>query len=186
MEACRCLRHVAVLATVLLWTSNALGGFAQPIVTPSPVPLSFGAFPLGTTSAPHTETYTVSGGSAGTGVRVNSVTASGDFAVTTSGTCNTVLPNTVISPGACTVLVTFTPTAPGTRNGTLTFNCTSVAIPGGGSFTCGVVSGNLFVPLIGDGFFSNVSVPTLSSLMLALLSCTLIVATSLSLKRRRS
>src|SRR5690349_1299146 len=106
MRADRYLRWLTVGATLVLWAPAALAGFVQPIVTPAPRPLTFGNTPLGSTSAPNTETYTVSGGGPGTGVLINSITASGDFAVAPGGTCATGFLNAVFSPGSCTVFVT--------------------------------------------------------------------------------
>jgi 4-amino-4-deoxy-L-arabinose transferase-like glycosyltransferase len=83
------------------------------------------------------------------------------------------------------VFVTFTPTANGTRNGTLTFNCTSIAPTGGGAFSCAQTSSSLLVALIGSGITVGVGVPTLSSFALALLASTLLLFSFLSLKRRR-
>jgi hypothetical protein len=176
---------LTIAATISLWATSVLAGFVQPIVTPTPVPLSFASVPLGSTSAPNTETYTVSGGGPGTGVVINSISASGDFAIAPGGTCATGFLNAVFSPGSCTVFVTFTPSAAGTRNGTLTFNCTSIAAPGGGAFSCAQTASNLLVALLGNGFAGSFAVPTLSSFALALLACALIFVSFLSLKRRR-
>jgi hypothetical protein len=157
-----------------------------PIITPSPSPLSFPNQQVGTPSPAHTETYTVSGGSAGTAMQINSIGASGDFAVVPGGTCQTGIANAVPNAGSCTVFVSFTPTVGGTRNGTLTLNCTTVVFVGGGGFTCSVSGSSLLVSLIGNGLTLGAPIPTLSSFALALLASALILYAFLTLKRRRS
>jgi hypothetical protein len=177
--------RLALCAAALLWTNIASAGVGAPLVTPTPVPLNFGTQVLGTTSAPSTETYTVSGGTPGIGVEINAISTTGDFAVAPGGTCQTGFLNALFSPSSCTVRVTFTPTSPGTRNGTLIFNCNAVLPVGGGAFTCGPLAADHAVALIGNALAVG-AVPALSSFALALLSSVLILATFLSLKRRRS
>jgi hypothetical protein len=177
--------RVAICAAALLWTSIASAGTPLPLVTPTPNPLNFGNQTLGTTSPPRTETYTVSGGGLGTGIEINAITTTGDFALAPGGTCKTGFINAVFSPGSCTVLVSFTPTALGARNGTLILNCNAIVPTGGGGFICGFSAADHAVALIGKAF-DAAGIPALSSFALALLSCTLILATFLSLKRRPS
>jgi hypothetical protein len=84
------------------------GGTATPSLTASPAGLTFAGTTVGSTSAAQTTTVTNQGTAA---AAISSVTASGDFARTS--TCGTSL-----AVGAsCTVSVTFTPTATGTRTG---------------------------------------------------------------------
>lgn len=176
----------AIFAANWLLAGTALAGFLAPIVTASPVPLSFSNQKVGTTSPSSTETYAVSGGAAGTAMVINSISASGDFAVVPGGTCQTGIGNAVPTGGSCTVLVTFTPTAGGTRSGTLTLNCTSVAFSGGGGFTCAVgSSSDLLVALLGNGIGITLGtpIPTLSSLALAILAGAVILYAFSSLKR---
>jgi len=56
MRADRYLRRLSVGATLSLWSTAVLAGFVQPILTPSPVPLSFPSQEVGKTSPPSTET----------------------------------------------------------------------------------------------------------------------------------
>lgn len=183
----RSARGLAIVAASWLWASSALAGFAPPIVTPSPVPLSFSNQKVGTTSPSNTEAYTLSGGSAGTAMVINSISASGDFAVVPGGTCQTGLGNAVPTGGSCTVFVTFTPTAGGPRSGTLTLNCTSVVFAGAAGFTCAVgSSSDLLVALLGNGIGVTLGapIPTLSSFTLALLAGAVILYAFWTLKRR--
>jgi hypothetical protein len=174
------------LATLWFWAGVAFAGFSSPLFTPSPTTLIFGQRAVGTTSPPSTETYTVSGGSLGSAVEINSISISGDFAVAPGGTCQTGPANAVPTPGSCTVLVTFTPTVTGTRNGSLTVNCTSISIIGGGGIFCNqVTSSNLIVPLIGAGLVLS-PVPALPASGIALLSGALLLGAFLTLKRRRA
>ncbi|HUH94440.1 MAG TPA: hypothetical protein VL742_15025 [Casimicrobiaceae bacterium] len=177
----------AIVAASWLWAGTALAGFAAPIVMPSPVPLSFSNQNVGTTSPANTEAYAVSGGAAGTAMVINSISASGDFAVVPGGTCQTGIGNAVPTGGSCTVFVTFTPTAGGPRSGTLTLNCTSVVFAGGGGFTCAVSgSSDLLVALLGNGIGITLGapIPTLSSFALAVLAGAVILYALSSLKRR--
>jgi hypothetical protein len=178
--------RLVVCITAGMWAGIASAGFSVPLITASPVPINFGSQPLGTTSPPSTETYTVSGGSPLTKFLINSISTSGDFAVVPGGTCQTGFVNAVPTPGSCTVFVSFTPTALGSRSGLLTINCNTIVPVGGGSFTCGnIVSTTFSVPLLGSSL-TVTSVPALSSIALTLLSCALLLATFLTLKRRRS
>jgi hypothetical protein len=90
-------------------------GIAPAGVSTSPVGgLSFGATGVGLSAAAQTVTLTNNGGVA---LAVQSVTATGDFAVVAgSNTCGTA----VAVGSACTVQVVFAPTAAGARSGALT------------------------------------------------------------------
>ncbi len=83
----------------------------RPIVSPTPASLGFGAGIMGTTSASKTvtlkNTSTVS-------VNVNSITASGNFAIT-ANTCGSSLG----ASASCTVNVAFAPEVAGALNGSL-------------------------------------------------------------------
>ena len=83
---------------------------ASVVLTPSSV--TFGATTVGQTSAAIGVSVANTGGTATT---INSITAGGDFAVSSTA-CGMTLP----AQNACQVNVTFTPTASGTRTGTLT------------------------------------------------------------------
>jgi hypothetical protein len=181
----RLARSLGILAVGSLWTGAAVAGFVTPIVTPSPSPLMFAPQAIGSTSVAHTETYTVSGGAAGTAMVVNSISTTGDFAVVPGGTCQTGIANAVPNSGSCTVVVSFTPTAGGPRSGTLTLNCTSVIFAGAPAFTCSMTSSDLIVSLLGAGVTLGTPIPTLSSLALAMLSGALILYAFLGLSRRR-
>src|SRR4030081_2551415 len=75
-------------------------------VTTAPASLSFGAVPIGTTSA--TKTFKITNGSPSP-VTVNTITASSDYTITNTGTClTTPLP---AKTGNCTVTVDVTPTS---------------------------------------------------------------------------
>lgn len=178
--------RLAVCIVAGMWAAIVSAGSSLPLITPSPVPINFGSQPLGTTSPPRTETYTVSGGSPGTEFEINSITASGDFALVPGGTCMTGFANAVSSPGACTVFVSFTPTALGSRSGSLTINCNTVLPVGGGSFTCTNAPSTTFSVLLLGSALSISAVPALSSIALTLLSCSLLLGAFLSLKRRRA
>lgn len=185
--ALRSARGLAIVAAGWLSAGTAIAGFLPPIVTPSPVPLSFASRQVGTTSPSNSEAYTVSAGAAGTAMVINSISASGDFAVVPGGTCQTGIGNAVPTGGSCTVFVTFTPTGVGPRNGTLTLNCTSVAFAGAAGFTCAVgSSSDLLVALLGSGIgvALGAPIPTLSSLGLAALAGAMILFAFSSLKRR--
>jgi hypothetical protein len=97
------------------------GEGAAPAVNFAPTPLTFNNQLKNTTSAPSTVTLLNDGTYA---LTMNSVSASGDFAIQSNGCTGTLAVNT-----SCTVAVTFTPTAVGTRNGTLTFTDNNNAIP---------------------------------------------------------
>jgi hypothetical protein len=86
-------------------------------VTASPSALSFGSQATGTTSSAQVVTVSNPTSSAAS---VSSITASGDFAQTS--TCG----SPIAAGGSCTVSVTFTPTATGTRTGSLTINAGGV------------------------------------------------------------
>jgi hypothetical protein len=83
----------------------------RPIVTPAPQSAAFGALTVGTTSASKTVTLK---NTSTTSVNVNSITASGNFAIT-SNSCGASM-----SAGAsCTVSVAFTPEVAGALTGSL-------------------------------------------------------------------
>jgi parallel beta-helix repeat protein len=86
-------------------------------VTATPSALNFGSVATGTTSAAQTVTVANPTGSAAS---VSSISASGDFAQTS--TCG----SSIAANGSCTVSVTFTPTATGARAGSLTVNAGGV------------------------------------------------------------
>ncbi|HEV2379055.1 MAG TPA: choice-of-anchor D domain-containing protein [Terriglobia bacterium] len=91
-------------------TATLTGTGLAPEASFAPTSLTFSSQGVGTTGAAQTITLTNNGSQA---LAVNSVTASGDFAETT--TCGASL-----AAGAnCTITVTFKPTAAGTRSGTL-------------------------------------------------------------------
>lgn len=83
----------------------------RPIVSPTPASLAFGAGIMGTTSA--SKTVTLKNTSTAS-VNVNSITASGNFAVT-SNTCG----SSMSAGGSCTVNVAFTPEVAGALTGSL-------------------------------------------------------------------
>ena len=82
-------------------------------VSASPTSLSFGNVTYGQSSSAKTVTATYMLSTSGT----MTVSCSGDFSATVSGSCDC-----VSSPQTKTVSVTFTPTQAGTRNGTLTIS----------------------------------------------------------------
>ena len=89
----------------------ALVGTGVVPVKLSPVTLSFGNTPMGTTSAPIVVTLS---NNLTTSLTIPSITATGDFAQT--NTCG----SAVAGNKTCTITVTFTPTVGGPRSGTLT------------------------------------------------------------------
>ena len=84
---------------------------SSPIVTPSPLSLSFAPQLVGTTSAAKTVTLKNSSPSS---VTMNSITATGDYAVS-GNTCG----SSLTSGASCTVKLTFTPVVGGAITGSL-------------------------------------------------------------------
>jgi hypothetical protein len=183
MTSTRRLWHTLAGTLALVWAVVAAAGTPVTLTT-VPVPLSFGPQPLNTTSPPATETYTVTGVVPGSAMAINSISASGDFAIA-GGTCKTGPLNAVPFPGSCTVLVTVTPTGLGTRNGTLTLNCTTIFLIGGGAITCGFGSSNVLVPLLGTGIVFTNAIPALSPQLIALLAGLILLWSCWTLGRRR-
>jgi len=89
---------------------SGTGTAPGPVLTASPVSLSFASTLVGSTAATQAVTLTNSGTAAAT---VSAVSVTGDFSQTNN--CASVAVN-----ATCTVTVTFKPTAGGTRTGTLT------------------------------------------------------------------
>ena len=85
-----------------------------PIVTPSPLAVAFGAELAGTTSA--AKTVAIKNTSAST-VSISSITATGDFAITTN-TCGA----TLAAGKSCGVKLTFSPTTAGAVSGSLSIS----------------------------------------------------------------
>ena len=92
-----------------------------PTVTLTPTSLTFAKTAEGATSAAKTATLTNTGSVT---LNINSITASGDFAVS-STTCG----GTLAAGKKCAIKVTFTPTQLGTRTGTLSVNDNGVGSP---------------------------------------------------------
>ncbi len=88
-------------------TQSVLSG---PIVTLSPTSLTFASQAVGTVSPPQTIILTNSGVST---LTINSIVASGDYAVTSTCTVS------IAAGKKCSITVTFAPTAAGTRSGTV-------------------------------------------------------------------
>jgi hypothetical protein len=84
---------------------------STPIVKPSPLSLSFGALPVGTTSAAKTVTLKNRSSSS---VSLGPITTTGDYAIA-SNTCG----SSLAASATCTVNVTFTPAVGGTITGSL-------------------------------------------------------------------
>jgi len=104
-----------------VYSLTGKGATTVPGVGLAPTSLAFGNQVLNTTSAAMTVTLTNTGTSA---LTINSITASGDFAATSTGaTACPISPATLpatAGSNTCTINVTFTPTALGARAGTLT------------------------------------------------------------------
>jgi hypothetical protein len=84
----------------------------SPIVKPTPLGLSFSPQPVSTSS---TRKTVILKNTSGTTVNINSISATGDFSISTPSGCGTTL-----APGAsCTVSVSFTPAVPGAISGSL-------------------------------------------------------------------
>ncbi len=92
-----------------------------PTVTLTPASLTFAKTVVGATSVAKTATLANTGTAT---LSINSITASGDFAVS-STTCG----STLAGGKKCTIKVTFTPTQLGTRNGTLSVSDNGVGSP---------------------------------------------------------
>jgi|GEM_PF-2260685 len=122
-------------------TDGAPGVEPAPALSYTPSSLSFGARPVGATSAPRTVSLR-NQGTAPLGIR--SLATRGDFAV--AGGC----PDFLDPGAACTVAVTFTPTGVGARTGALLLD-TSDGAPDGGPVT---------VSLDGSGVVTGVVVAT--------------------------
>lgn len=100
--------------TVQTFNATAVGYWP---ITLSPASLSFPKTTVGTTSAPLTVTvtnYTTSS------VTLNSLAASGDYAIVTSGTTPCQVGTVLAAAGKCTFGVTFTPTVTGSITGDVT------------------------------------------------------------------
>jgi YVTN family beta-propeller protein len=142
-------------------TLSLTGTGTAPGVSVSPTSIGFGGQVVGTTTSASTVTLTNSGSST---LSVSSVTASGDFAIS-SNSCGS-----VNSAAHCTFQVTFTPTAAGVRTGTVTVmdsvgtqvvalsgtgNAPGVGLSAGlvdfGSYTVGTASATKTVTLTNTG-----------------------------------
>jgi len=88
-------------------------------VTLSTNTLTFASYSAGTTSAEESVTLTSSGAGL---LTLTSITASGDFALITTGTSCPYTGGSVASSATCTIDVTFTPTTTGLRTGSVTIN----------------------------------------------------------------
>jgi Bacterial Ig-like domain (group 2)/Galactose oxidase, central domain/Kelch motif len=89
--------------------------------TVAPTTLTFASLLVGTTSAAKTVTLA---NHLSTALAVSSVSASGDFAVSSNGCASG-----VSAGGKCTIGVTFTPTAIGSRQGTITIDNVGLGSP---------------------------------------------------------
>ncbi len=110
-------------------TLTGTGANPAPAVGLAPTSLTFGSQLLNTTSAAQTVTLTNTGTAP---LTIISITASGDFTETSTGTsaCPITPPATPLAAGAnCTISVTFTPTATGARTGTLTITDDAAGSP---------------------------------------------------------
>jgi hypothetical protein len=87
---------------------------SAPIVTPSPLNLTFAPQLVGTTSAAKTVMLKNTSASS---VTMNSITATGDYAIT-SNTCG----SSLASGGSCSVQLTFTPSVSGSVPGSLSIS----------------------------------------------------------------
>jgi YVTN family beta-propeller protein len=96
-------------------TVNMTATVIDPEATPSPSSLSFGAQKAKTTSSAKTITVTNTGLTTTT---ISSVAISGNFALTSAGTCKAA--TTLTSRAKCTLVVTFTPSAKGSMTGKIT------------------------------------------------------------------
>jgi Abnormal spindle-like microcephaly-assoc'd, ASPM-SPD-2-Hydin len=91
-----------------------------PVASVSPVSISFGNQPVGTTSSQHTVTVTNTG-NANLVMATNGVTVTGstDFKIG-SDTCPSTTASVTVAPGSsCTFVVTFTPATVGTFSATI-------------------------------------------------------------------
>ena len=95
-------------------------GLAVPVVSLNPASLSFATQTVGTSSAAKTIALTNTGGAA---LNLISITASGDFAVTSN--CGAGLG----AGGFCNLSVTFTPTVAGSRTGAITITSNAAGSP---------------------------------------------------------
>jgi hypothetical protein len=86
----------------------------RPIVSPTPASLAFGALSVGATGASKTVTLK---NTSTTSVTVNSITASGNYAIT-SNTCG----SSMSAGASCTVNVAFAPAVAGALTGSLAIN----------------------------------------------------------------
>jgi alpha-tubulin suppressor-like RCC1 family protein len=103
---------VAVAAGGILGTeANSLALTSDPVITPSPTSVDFGAQTINTTSSSHTVTLTNTGGGP---LTITGITTNGsDFGQTSN--CPALLP----AGANCAINITFTPLALGKRVGTL-------------------------------------------------------------------
>jgi ASPM-SPD-2-Hydin domain-containing protein/beta-propeller repeat-containing protein/centrosomal CEP192-like protein len=108
-------------------TLSGTGANPTPAVGLAPSTLTFGNQVVNTTSAAQNVTLT----NTGTGpLTINSISASGDFAETSTGASACPISPATLAAGAnCTISVTFTPTATGARMGTLTVTDNAAGSP---------------------------------------------------------
>jgi CSLREA domain-containing protein len=136
---------IPVMGTSISSSRNGSGNLTltAPAASLSPTSLSFGNQHVGTSSAAQTVTLSNTGNGS---LTINSIAATGDFAVQTNNTTNPCL--TSLAPeNQCTISVTFTPTATGTRNGTLSVTNNDLGSP-----QTAILSGTGIVPAPGVGF----------------------------------
>lgn len=133
-----------------------------------------------------TNTVILSKGSGGSSlISLIGLQPGSDFQIT-GGTCvqgTTVL----VSPGnSCTIDLRFTPTAVGTRTGTLTVDCSPVAVAGGITITCDTDNQTITnIALSGLGqILDSLPVPALSRYELTALALLLFALAGWSLRRR--
>ena len=127
MRQTKTVAAVVVVAVVALALAGCGSGGGEggtpppaPVVSLSPSSLSFGLQEVGTSSAPQSVTLANTGN---VSLSISSITASGDFAETT--TCG----GAVLAGASCTISVTFTPTAMGTRTGAVTVTDNAAGSP---------------------------------------------------------
>ena len=117
-------RQSRTVWSVLLVTMLCFAPLGAPAQTLNPASLSFGNWPVQTTSTAENVTLT---NTLSSPLTINSISPSGDFAES-STTCP-LAPNTLAAGANCTISLTFTPLVLGSLSGTLTVDDNSSTSP---------------------------------------------------------
>jgi hypothetical protein len=178
---CRIIRFVPVALICFAAYAEA----QSPTGTLSGPAINFGNQAVGTTSAPLATTVTaVIVPPSGYAVRVESVgTSNSEFVVGGGGTCQagvTYLDNA----DNCTVQVAFAPSAPGARSGTLSVDCSLLAVVGTVIVVCN--GANIALSGVGIAAAALQAIPAVGREWLTALAVLMMLGSMYYLRRRRN